>query len=285
MRWDMRTGVIFHVEEFAIHDGPGIRRMVFLKGCPLRCSWCHNPEGLAPYPQMMVSKSNCISCGACERACSQSKCIACGACVSVCPLNLRKIVGTRLSSGELADIVKEKSDYYGRYGGGVTFSGGEPLMQGDFLLEVLDQISGINCALETSGYAAADVFRRVVERMDYIFLDLKIMERNKHIKYTGVDNAVILENAEFLCRQETPFVIRIPLIPGVNDDEENYERTARFLSGAKALVRVELLPYNKAAGAKYPMLEAEYTPQFDQQAQVGIRQDIFKKYGIRSAVL
>lgn len=281
----METGVIFHVEEFAIHDGPGIRQMVFLKGCPLRCSWCHNPEGLVPYPQMMVSKSNCISCGACEKVCRQNSCIACGVCVPVCPLNLRKVVGTRLSSEKLANMVKSKNDYYRKYGGGVTFSGGEPLMQGDFLLEVLDQIPGTHCALETSGYAAADMFRRVAEHMDYIFLDLKIMDRDKHIKYTGVDNTAILDNAKFLCRQEIPFVIRIPLIPGINDDEENYEQTARFLSGAKALLRVELLPYNKSAGAKYAMLGVEYTPQFDQQAAPSIRQDIFKKYGIGSAVL
>ena len=251
----MRTGIIFDLKEFALFDGPGIRQTVFLKGRPLRCMWCHNPEGLSAKPQRMVSTTS------------------------------SRIVGTKMTSEELVQKIRKNSSYYERYGGGVTFSGGEPLMQAEFLLEVLKLLPDVHRAIETSGYCGPKTFQKVVEQLDYIMMDIKLFDAQKHVQYTGVSNEVILENARFLCEQEKPFVIRIPVIPGVNDSQENYRKTAEFLAGAKALEKVELLPYHKTAGAKYGMVGRKYEPTFNIEQEVYIPDKLFEEYGIRSEVL
>lgn len=281
----VEEGVVFDLKEFAVYDGPGLRQTVFLKGCPLRCSWCHNPEGLSPKPQLMVSVASCRHCGRCEAVCTHETCVACGRCVLECPLNLRRIAGTRMTSEELVKTIRRSSDYYARYGGGVTFSGGEPLMQPAFLLEVLRQIPDLHRAIETSGYTDRDTFAEVVRNLDFVMMDIKLFDGEAHRKYTGVDNRRILENAKQLCRGTVPFVIRIPVIPGVNDSEENFRATARWIAGAPALQRVELLPYHKTAGAKYAMVGRTYRPAFDPERQVQISREIFQEYGIRSEVL
>lgn len=281
----MKKGVIFDIKEFAVFDGPGMRQTVFLKGCPLRCSWCHNPEGISIRPQLMVSTASCIHCGRCEEVCGHEVCIACGKCVPVCSLHLRKIAGIEMTSEELVEKIRKDSDYYAKYGGGVTFSGGEPLLQIDFLIEVLEQLTDLHRAIETSGYCEPQQFRRAVSHLDYVMMDIKLMDAERHRQYTGVDNAVILQNAKILCEGETPFVIRIPVIPGVNDNEENYRATAVFLMGAKALQKVEFLPYHMTAGAKYGMLGKKYQPNFDPDQKIWISQKNFEDYGIRSEVL
>ena len=281
----MREGVVFDVEEFTVFDGPGLRQTVFLKGCPLRCSWCHNPEGLSGAPQLMVSTASCTGCGKCREVCRHKTCISCGECIPVCPMHLRRIAGERMTSGELIRRIRKSSDYYARYGGGVTFSGGEPLMQADFLTEVLCGIPDVHRAIETSGFCEQDVFRRVTAHLDYVIMDIKLFDAALHKKYTGVDNERILRNARILCEGEIPFVIRIPLIPGVNDNEENFRSTAKWIAGARALIKVELLPYHKTAGAKYAMVEKEYRPAFDPEQAVWVSQKIFEEYGIRSEVL
>lgn len=281
----MEKGIVFDIKEFAVFDGPGIRQTVFLKGCPLRCSWCHNPEGMDIRPQLMVSVSSCIHCGRCREVCEHKTCIACGKCIEVCPLHLRTIAGKEMTSQELVERIRKDSDYYARYGGGVTFSGGEPLWQADFLREVLDQLEGVHRAIETSGYCDQNQFRKILESVDYVMMDIKMMNPILHRRYTGVDNAVILRNAGLLCEGKIPFVIRIPVIPGVNDTEENYRATAEFLTGAKALQRVEFLPYHKTAGAKYGMIGSVYRPDFDPEQNVKIFRDLFGDYGIRSEVL
>lgn len=282
--WEIAEGMLFDLKQFAVFDGPGIRQTVFMKGCPLRCRWCHNPEGLVSRPQMMVGAS-CTHCGRCRTVCRHETCIACGACVPVCPLHLRHIAGETITAEELTRRLRRDSDYYAACGGGVTFSGGEPLMQGAFLLEVLALIPEIHTCIETSGYAPEALFNQVVEQLDYVIMDIKIFDRELHRAYTGVDNALILKNAKWLCNGDTPFTIRIPLIPGVNDNDENLRQTAQWIAGARKLEKVELLPYQKTAGAKYCMLGQEYQPGFDVDCPVHAAQDIFEEYGIRSSTL
>lgn len=282
---DMREGTIFDIKEFAVFDGPGMRQTVFFKGCPLRCSWCHNPEGLSGLPQLMVSGASCLHCGKCREVCENENCNACGKCIPVCPLNLRKIAGERMTSEELVKRIRKDSDYYARYGGGVTFSGGEPLMQADFLIEVLEQLPDVHRAIETSGYCDPGKFQQVLENLDYVMMDIKLFDREQHIYYTKADNTNILKNARTLCQGDKPFVIRIPVIPGVNDNDVNYQATADFLAGAKALQKVEFLPYHKTAGAKYEMVGKEYRPDFDPEQSVHINRRIFEDLGIHTEVL
>ena len=158
-------------------------------------------------------------------------------------------------------------------------------MQGEFLLEVLRELPELHRALETCGYCSRELFERALEHLEYVMMDIKLCDPEKHIRYTGVDNKVILQNARALCQGETPFVIRIPVIPGVNDTDDNYRQTAAFLSGAPSLVRVEFLPYHKTAGAKYSMAGMEYKPRFDPNRPIHISQEIFETYRIRSVIL
>lgn len=309
------TGTVFDIKEFAVHDGPGVRQTVFLKGCPLRCQWCHNPEGLRSAPQLMFSRNSCIHCGRCREVCPSAHipalpadascnkaektalsissdpffpgntCNACGQCVRVCPLGLRQISGTVMTSADLVSVIRENSGYYASLGGGVTFSGGEPLMQEEFLSEVLEQIPDIHTAIETSAYADHILFQRIISRLSFIMVDIKMMDPKRHRHFTGVDNAPILRNLRMLCEGNKPFIVRIPLIPGVNDSVENMEVAARFLNGAKTLQRVEILPYHKTAGAKYGMLGMEYHPDFDPDKAFSFTEGIFEKYNITSRML
>ncbi len=250
----MRFGIVFSIEEFAINDGPGIRSMVFLKGCPLRCAWCHNPEGWTSEPQWLDKKGK------------------------------RELCGYRIGADELACKLLRDKDLYRDSGGGVTFSGGEPLMQAPFLCEVMDLLPGVHKAVETCGYASADTFGKVLQKADLMLFDVKLVDPERHRRFTGVDNARILENLETLKASGKPFVARIPLIPGVNDTEENMEATARLLQGAEGLQRAELLRYHKTAGAKYPMAGLTYNPPFDEQKEPEIH-DKFTEKGIQLLVL
>lgn len=278
------TGIIFDIKEFSVFDGPGIRQTIFLKGCPLRCNWCHNPEGLSAQPQVMVSKGACTACGKCREVCHGGMCTACGRCVMVCPSNVRRIAGERMTADELAKIILKDAEYYRRYGGGVTFSGGEPLMQSAFVLEVLELLPDVHCAIETSGYASADVFENVIAKMQYVMMDLKLMDDAQHRKYTGVSNERILQNARTLIASGKPCRIRIPLIPGVNDTEENLRKTAAFIAEC-GKAPVELLPYHKTAGAKYEMVGQSYQPRFDPEQAVQTHLDLFTSYGLECSVL
>ncbi len=274
-------GVVFDIKEFAVFDGPGIRTTVFLKGCPLRCQWCHNPEGLSPEPQLTVSPASCTRCGECLKHCpTPGHCTACGQCVPWCPRGLRRIAGARMSSEELAKKLLRGRDLLEESGGGFTFSGGEPLMQWPFVREVVAQLDGMHCAVETSGYAPDAVFREVMDTLDLVMMDIKLTDPEKHRRFTGVDNAPILRHADMLCAGNTPFIIRMPLIPGVNDERAHFEAVAGRVAGAKALQRVELLPYHKTAGAKYGMVGLEYKPEFDVDRPVKIDLEPFQRRGI-----
>ena len=279
------TGVLFDIKEFAVYDGPGVRTTVFLKGCPLRCQWCHNPEGLSMQPQLMVSQAACVHCGACQSVCEYEKCIVCGKCIPHCRLGLRKIAGQRMEASALAKKLLRSRRLMEESGGGITFSGGEPLMQWDFVEEVISNLDGLHTAIETSGYASDETFARMMNAVDFIMMDMKLTDPAMHRHFCGVDNAPILRHADMLCAGNTPFVIRVPLIPGVNDTEEHLTAVAERIQGAKSLMRVELLPYHKTAGAKYGMAGMEYRPEFDTERAVRVWPEVFEKRGIPALIL
>ena len=270
-------GTVFDIKEFSVYDGPGVRATVFLKGCPLRCGWCHNPEGLGKSPQIMVS-SGCGNCGKCRvDGCaflSNGECNGCGACVSLCPQGLRKISGTTYTVEELTKRLLTYAPFFGS-DGGVTFSGGEPTFQPDFLCEALDVLgrSGIHRAVQTCGYCSESVWKRVLERVDFVLFDIKHTDAERHKQYTGVDNAPILTNLRHLIASGIPFIARVPLIAGVNDDAVNLAKTAELLADAPNLQRVELLPYNGAAGAKYKMVGLPFEHNF--HAPEGVDTSVF----------
>ena len=256
-------GTIFSIEEFAINDGPGIRTTVFLKGCPLRCEWCHNPEGLSPRPQLMKKKQNST--------------------------NVRDetvMSGFEIESEELAEKLLRDERIFRLNKGGVTFTGGEPLLQADFLCEVLQVLRPrIHCAIETSGYASEEVFQKVLDNLDFVLFDCKHTDDEMHKRYTRVSNRPILRNLQILIESSKDFVLRIPLIPGVNDTKENMLAVKALILDARNLKRVELLRYNKVAGAKYGMVGMEYKPTFDTEAEPQIHADLLKEAGIEVLVL
>ena len=280
------TGLVFDIVEFALFDGPGIRCAVFVKGCPLHCMWCHNPEGLAPHPQRVVTLSMCDHCGRCREVCpSKERCIGCGRCVSVCPKGAIRIAGTRMTAGEVAAKIRRQAKVLNMNGGGVTFSGGEVLMQADFVVAVRKLVPEVHALIETSGFAKPEVFAKLAGAMDMVIMDVKIVDPALHKRYIGVDNALILKNLEQLKGMNKLFRIRVPLIPTVNDTMENMEATARLLEGAPMLEKVELLRYNKAAGAKYGGVGLTYAPDFPEQQEPNIFREPFERRGIRVDIL
>ena len=267
-------GVVFDIRRFSIHDGPGIRTTVFLKGCPLRCRWCHNPEGVSPGFEMMFWPRRCIGCGACLPACPQGaisqdggavstdreRCTLCGACVAVCYAEARQIVGRRMSVAQVMTEIARDLPFYEESGGGVTFSGGEPLAQPDFVCALLRACKekGIHTALDTCGFAAWEVLDSVREHVGLFLYDLKLMDDARHRQFTGVSNAPILSNLQALSQRRSAIVIRVPLIPGINDDEENLRQIGAFAAALLHLLWVDLLPYHSMSGDKYERLGVTY---------------------------
>lgn len=276
-----KTGVVFDIKEFAVFDGPGIRTTVFMKGCPLHCQWCHNPEGLSPRPQLMVSQAGCTRCGACMQVCpSPQHCTTCGACIAACRGGFRKIAGETWTAEALAARLAKDADVYAATGGGVTFSGGEPMLQWDFVGSVIDRIPGISAAVETSGFCSDDVWRDVLRKCALVMMDWKVSDPALHRRYTGVEQDVILRHAQMLSAAETPFILRMPIIPGVNDNEAHFRTAAQLVRGAKALQRIDVLPYQRAAGAKYAMIGDAYAPDFDESAPPQMHLHVFDEMGI-----
>ena len=271
-------GLIFSIEEFAVHDGEGLRTAVFFKGCPLRCRWCHNPEGLLPKPQRIRNNNGCLHCGRCEQACSSRKqCIACGQCAAYCPRGLIRIAGEYWEAAVLAARVKR--NFPCGVKGGVTLSGGEVFMQPEFLLELLEYLRPLHRAIETSAYCTPDIFSQALKKLEFVFMDVKLMDDQLHQHYTGVSNRPVLENLEVLKSSGIPFVIRIPMIAGVNDSFENAFLLGKRLSGCPGLQAVELLPYNTMAGAKYSLLGWKYKEKFESPETQKLEQlvDVFSQ--------
>lgn len=282
---NLTYGTIFSIEEFSIYDGPGIRTTVFLKGCPLRCTWCHNPEGQEFEACIVRSPNGCIGCNSCVNSAiyKNNKIVFSDESVKKCPMNLLRYCGETLNGEELALRLMKNQRILSD--GGITFSGGEPLAQSEFLIDVLARLKGkLHTAVQTSGYCDEKIFDKVLEYSDYFLYDIKIADSEFHKKYTGVRNECILRNLNTLAHSGKEFVVRIPLIPGVTDTEENITSIANILVKNK-IFYAELLPYNKMAGGKYKMLMQEYTPNFNTEITPEIHNDIFKKHEIDIKVL
>jgi pyruvate formate lyase activating enzyme len=250
----MSSGIVFDIKEFTIHDGPGIRTSVFMKGCPLSCTWCHNPEGQSRQPQV------------------------------ICGLAGERLAGRTYTSRELATLLNRQADILRANEGGITFSGGEPLLQADFVAEVIDLLDDVHVLLDTSGYGDQQRFLRLIERCDLIFFDLKLIDHAAHQHYTGCDNKVILNNLKILSVSGKPFVIRVPLVPGVTDTDENLAAIAQTIRGLPGLLYVSLLPYNQAAGSKYQYAGMEFKPGYDETRPLNINSKVFEQYGMKVSV-
>lgn len=244
------NGIIFDVKEMAVHDGDGVRLTVFMKGCPLHCEWCHNPEGLKPFPELTYKKKKCIKCGRCFVRCEHEECKPFGRCIKVCPVNALEVCGRSFTPQGLADVINGHKRILKLTGGGVTFSGGEPLMQWEFIKEVVALTPDMNTAAETCGYVDKRTFSEAISVLDEIIMDIKLFDESEHIKYTGVSNKIIKENFLLLKNSGKPFVIRTPLIEGKTDTKDNLENIKNFIGNSQW----ELLPENKLAKAKYEML-------------------------------
>ena len=265
------SGWVFDVQRFSLHDGPGIRTVVFLKGCPLRCAWCANPESQQPGPQIAWFANLCAACGRCAAACPRGAihlddgrvrtdrrlCVACGECAAACSRGARRLLGREVIVDEVMAAVRRDAPFFRRSGGGVTFSGGEPLAQPVFLLECLrlSRRWGYHTAVETCGQARWDDVRAVAELTDLFLYDVKELDPVRHGQLTGVRNELILENLERLLALGASVTVRMPVVPGANDDGESLEALAAFVAGLSRLRRVELLPCHALAAHKYAALD------------------------------
>ncbi len=281
------NGIVFAFEEFSIFDGEGIRTTVFLKGCPLRCQWCHSPEGQSPRPEYLRSPNGCLSCGVCEALADkrEGKLLYNARSEAACPRSLIRLCGEELSVTEVVARLMPLLPILNESGGGVTFSGGEALMQPAFLIDCLTQLAGkTDRAIQTCGYATAEIFARVLEQTDTVLYDLKLMDEAAHLHYTGVSNRAILQNYRTLAESGKRIITRIPLIPGVTDTEENLRAICTFLSSL-GIDYAELMPYHALAGAKYTLCGREYRPEFDTVMAPNPRAEIFDRYSIRIKIL
>lgn len=278
------NGTVFNIQRFSIHDGPGIRTTVFLQGCSLRCFWCHNPEGISQKPQIQFFTERCITCGECVGACAhgantvqdgtlrfdRARCAACGECIDTCYAEARMFVGKEMSpAGVFEEIMKDR-DYYASSGGGVTLSGGEPVLQPEFAGEILAlcKQAGIHTAVETAGNVPWKDLQSLLPVVDLILMDLKQMDSARHRAAVGVSNERLLQNAQNLAALSAiPLQFRIPVVPGVNDSDADVAATAAFVrklvharraAGNPGKITLELLPFHRMAGDKYRSLDLDH---------------------------
>jgi pyruvate formate lyase activating enzyme len=271
----LTNGVVFDIKKFSIHDGPGIRTTIFFKGCPLSCQWCHNPESQALGPERIFRENRCIQCGMCLTVCKQGaisqngngiiitdseKCTLCGTCTEICYAEAREIVGREMTMAQVMAEIEKDIAFYDESGGGVTFSGGEPLLQRDFLLALLQACreKEIHTAVDTSGFASWQTFDRIRPYVDLFLYDLKLMDDARHQKFTGVSNELILQNLQMLSQGGHNIILRVPIIPGINDDDEHIRRIGAFAVALPQLNQVDILPYHHIGADKYQRLHKAY---------------------------
>jgi len=266
----MKKGCIFDIRGYSIHDGPGIRTTVFFKGCYLHCPWCHNPEGQSPKIELIFTETRCRGCQECLKNCprqalsrsasetliNREKCDLCGICVEGCFSQALEFVGKEMTVQEVMEAVEKDRIFYEQSNGGVTFSGGEPLRQADFLEALLIECRkrDIHTCLDTSGYVSSEIFNKISAKVDLFLYDLKIMDEEKHRRYTGASNKLILENLKTLAAENKNIIIRIPLIAAINDTSENILQTAEFVKSLKVVTEISLLPYHRLGSQKYRKL-------------------------------
>ncbi len=264
------TGLIFDIKRYATHDGPGIRTTVFFKGCPLACRWCHNPESIGVAAEGLYRGDRCIGCGACVEACpkkalrltskgliiDENRCTSCGMCEAACPAEAREIIGCRKTVDELISSISRDIPFFDQTGGGVTFSGGEPLLQAEFLSALLAACGrlDIHRTVDTTGWADPKVLLAVSEETDLFLYDLKLMDAERHRRFTGFPNHRILNNLKLLADKKAAVRVRMPLIPGVNDDAQNLEAAGRFVAGLPGIRDIDLLPFHNGLENKYAVL-------------------------------
>lgn len=275
---------IFEIKRFAVHDGDGIRTTVFFKGCTLKCIWCHNPEGIGFKPQLAFYANKCIGCGECKRICTRDECITCGKCEEICLGSARKLYGREVTVEELMPQLLEDAEFYENSGGGVTLSGGECLCQADFCAELLRELkkNNIRTAVDTCGYVPRASIEKVMENTDIFLYDLKAIDEDVHIRCTGQPNGLILDNLRYIDSIGKPIEIRIPYVPGYNDDQ--IEKMAKFLSGLRNITKVRVLPYHNYAGSKYASLTMENTlpDLLPTESEVKNAVELLKRYGMNA---
>lgn len=269
------SGIIFNIQNFSVHDGPGIRTIIFLKGCPLNCLWCANPESQCQNYELAYRIQKCIGCGLCKDKCRKNAisidnnkvsiddklCNKCFDCVDSCPSKALHVIGERKTVEEVLDIVEQDSIFYVNSEGGLTLSGGEPLLQSEFAISILKEAKyrRINCAIETSGYVRWEVLNEACKYLDYVLYDIKSMDTKKHKQFVGTSNELILENFQKMCKQfkDLPILVRTPVIPGFNDEKEEIQKVYDFIKQFQN-VKYELLPYHRLGEPKYKSLGREY---------------------------
>lgn len=271
------TGRIFNIQRYSIHDGPGIRTLVFFKGCPLRCLWCSNPESQKETPELFFTWRKCIGCGRCIEVCptgamkppdgssriDRSLCTNCGMCADICPPHALEIKGKSMTVEEVMKEARKDLRFFQNSGGGVTLGGGDPSMYPDFARELLTAChdEGIHTAVETCGYADWEAMEKIAEQTDLFLYDVKAMDSDLHRRLTGRDNDLILQNAQRISEMGVEMTIRVPLVPGMNDSEENIAAIAEFVRVLPYKTNLELLPYHRLGESKYESLGRPYSLQ------------------------